>query len=208
MTDEPLRPIGYALFEAARELDTETMLVEIRPRKSNGEEPPPAVAEMMKAVDVVLCPTSKSLTHTDARRAASAAGARVGTLPGVTEAIMIRCMNADYHRIADRTFRLCALLERSKTVRVGQGTGRHRHHHADRRPGGARQLGAVPRRRASGATCRPARPTSRRSRDSRNGVVVVDGSMAGVGLTDDADPDHGEGRLRRGHRGWRRGRRH
>ena len=52
---------------------------------------------LMTKVDVVLCPTSKSLTHTDSRRAASAKGVRVATLPGVTEEIMVRCMNADYH---------------------------------------------------------------------------------------------------------------
>ena len=96
VTDEPLRPIGYALRQAAKDLGHEVMLVEILPRHTNGEEPPPQVAEMMAKMDVVLCPTSKSLTHTDARRAASAAGARVGTLPGVTEDIMVRCMNADY----------------------------------------------------------------------------------------------------------------
>ena len=79
------------------------VLVEILPRRSNGEEPPPQIAHLMGTVDVVLCPTSKSLTHTDARRRASAAGARVGTLPGVTEDIMVRCMNADYTRIAERT---------------------------------------------------------------------------------------------------------
>ena len=93
------------------------------PRKSNGEEPPPEVADLMKQFDVVLCPTSKSLTHTDSRRAASAAGARVATLPGVTEAIMVRCMNADYDEIAARTYRLCALLEQTTTVRVTAPAG-------------------------------------------------------------------------------------
>src|SRR5512138_330070 len=85
VTDAPLRAIGYALRQAAVDLGHEVMLVEIVPRRTNGEEPPPQIADLMAKVDVVLCPTSKSLTHTDARRAASAAGARVGTLPGVTE---------------------------------------------------------------------------------------------------------------------------
>src|SRR5512142_3086827 len=83
VTDAPLRTIGYALRQAAVDLGLEVMLVEILPRHTNGEEPPAQVADLMTKVDVVLCPTSKSLTHTDARRAASAAGVRVGTLPGV-----------------------------------------------------------------------------------------------------------------------------
>ena len=180
VTDEPLRLIGYALFEAARELDTETMLVEIRPRQSNGEDPPPAVAGMMKSADVVLCPTSKSLTHTDARRAASAAGARVGTLPGVTEAIMIRCMNADYHRIADRTFGLCALLGRTKIVRVVTQAGTDitmpiagREAHAS--SGIFREKGQWGNLPTGEAYLAPLEGQS-------NGVVVVDGSMAGVGM--------------------------
>src|SRR5512141_2955277 len=102
VTDEPLRTIGYALWQAAKELGSEVMIVEMLPRTTNGEEPPAEIAELMKKVDVVLCTTSKSLTHTDSRRAASAAGARVATLPGVNEEIMVRCMNADYHAIADR----------------------------------------------------------------------------------------------------------
>src|SRR5262245_16518190 len=95
--DEPLRNIGSALWEACKELSNEVFLVEMIPRKTNGEEPPKELAELMKMVDVVLCPTSKSLTHTDSRRAASACGVRIATLPSVTEEIMVRCMNADYN---------------------------------------------------------------------------------------------------------------
>src|SRR5512138_943303 len=116
ITDEPLRLIGHALRLAAQNLGLDVTLVEILPRKTNGAEPPQPVAELMKQFDVVLCPTSKSLTHTDSRRAASSAGVRVGTLPGVTEEIMVRCMNADYHAIAARTYRLCDLLGRTHTV--------------------------------------------------------------------------------------------
>jgi len=50
------------------------MVVEIIPRKRNGEEPPQPVAELMRHVDVVLAPTSKSITHTVARGNACKAG--------------------------------------------------------------------------------------------------------------------------------------
>jgi leucyl aminopeptidase (aminopeptidase T) len=180
VTDEPLRPIGYALREAARSLGHDVVVVEILPRKTNGEEPPAAIAELMTRMDVVLCPTSKSLTHTDARRAASAAGTRVATLPGVTEEIMVRCMNADYHQIADRTHRLCALMEQTKVIRVQApgGTdielpiaGRHAHASSGlfREKG---QWGNLPTGEAYLA------PLEGKS----NGVVVVDGSMAGIGV--------------------------
>jgi leucyl aminopeptidase (aminopeptidase T) len=180
VTDEPLRAIGYALWQAAKDLGHEVVLVEILPRTSNGEEPPAPIAWLMTKMDVVLCPTSKSLTHTEARRAASAAGVRVGTLPGVTEDIMVRCMNADYTRIAARTATLCALMEQTRTVRVQAPAGTDitmpiegRHAHASnglfRHKG---EWGNLPTGEAYLA------PLEGRS----NGVVVVDGSMAGIGL--------------------------
>jgi len=181
VTDEPLRSIAYALQRAATELGHEVVMVEMLPRRSNGEEPPPFVAEMMAKADVVLCPTSKSLTHTDARRAATAAGARVGTLPGVTEDIMVRCMNADYHRISERTHRLCALLEKTSTIRVTAPAGTDivmpvagRRAHASSGLFRARgQWGNLPTGEAYLA------PLENLS----EGIVVVDGSMAGVGVT-------------------------
>jgi hypothetical protein len=60
VTDEPLRRIGYALQHAARALGHEVVLAEMLPRRSNGEEPPPQIADLMTSMDVVLCPT---LTH-------------------------------------------------------------------------------------------------------------------------------------------------
>jgi leucyl aminopeptidase (aminopeptidase T) len=65
ITDEPARKIGYVLWEAAKDLGAQAILTEIMTPKSNGEEPPEPVAELMKLVDVILIPTSKSLSHTD-----------------------------------------------------------------------------------------------------------------------------------------------
>jgi leucyl aminopeptidase (aminopeptidase T) len=180
VTDEPMRTIGYALWKAAKELGTEAMLVEMLPRKTNGEEPPREIAELMKMVDVVLCPTTRSLTHTDSRRAASDKGVRVATLPGVTEEIMVRCMNADYNKIAERTFRLCDELEKTTLVRVEAPGGtsitlpiKGRKAHAS--SGLFREKGLWGNLPTGEAYLAPLEGQSQ-------GVVVVDGSMAGVGI--------------------------
>ena len=180
VTDEPLRTIGYAIWRATKELGNETLLVEILPRSTNGEEPPAEVAELMRKFDVVLCATSKSLTHTDSRRAASEAGVRVATLPGVTEDIMVRCMNADYHRIAERTKTLCSYLERAETVRVVSPAGtdlrmpiKGRKAHAS--TGLFRERGQWGNLPTGEAYLAPLEGVS-------DGVLVIDGSMAGVGM--------------------------
>jgi aminopeptidase len=180
VTDEPLRTLGYSLWKAAKDFGNEVLLTEILPRTSNGEEPPAEVAELMKKFDVVFCPTSKSLTHTDARRSASALGVRIATLPGVTEEIMVRCMNADYHAIAKRTYALCALMEHTSIIRVTSPAGtdmtlpiKGRTAHASSglfyEKG---QSGNLPTGEAYLA------PLEHQSQ----GVVVIDGSMAGVGI--------------------------
>jgi aminopeptidase len=180
VTDEPMRKLACALQQAAQEEAGEVFVVEMRPRKTNGEEPPPPVAEFMRQVDVVLCPTSRSLTHTDARRAASAQGVRVATLPGVTEEIMVRCMNADYNRIAERTRVLCERLGRTSTVRVRAPAGTDivmpiagRKAHAS--SGLFREAGQWGNLPTGEAYLAPLEGQS-------NGVVVVDGAMASVGL--------------------------
>jgi aminopeptidase len=183
ITDELERTIGYSLWKVARDMGNEVVLVEMLPRQTNGEEPPKEVAALMKMFDVVLCPTSKSLTHTDARRAASEGGTRVATLPGVTEEIMVRCMNADYDKIAARTHALCQLLEETKQIRVTAPAGtdvvlpvQGRHAHAS--SGVFRERGQWGNLPTGESYLAPLEGLS-------NGVVVVDGSMASIGIVRD-----------------------
>ena len=123
ITDETKREIGYSLFDNAKRLGHKALLLEMPVGKINGEEPPKQVSEMMQKFDVVLVPTAKSVTHTDARRNASAKGARVATFPGITKEIMIRGMNADYKAISKRSLKLKKILERTKRVKITAPAG-------------------------------------------------------------------------------------
>src|SRR3970040_1702852 len=123
ITDEQKREIGYALYINALRLGHQSLYIEMKSGKVNGEEPPEAVAELMQKFDVVLCPTAKSLTHTNARRAASAKGVRVATFPGITEEVMIRGMNADYKKIAALSIKLKKILEKEKRIKVTAPAG-------------------------------------------------------------------------------------
>lgn len=118
VTDEFKRKIGYSLFQNAKRLGHEAVYLEFKSREMHGQEPPQQIAEMMKLFDVVLCPTAKSLTHTNARRNASTLGARIATFPGITEEIMIRGLNADYKKIAALTIKLQEIMNDVNIVRV------------------------------------------------------------------------------------------
>jgi len=118
LTDDRTIKIGQALFDTGKNFAKESTMIIMQERKINGEEPPSAIAELMTKFDVVICPTRKSLTHTEARRNACTAGARVGTMPGISEEVMIRTLKADYHKIAERTYKLTQILDGAKEARI------------------------------------------------------------------------------------------
>src|SRR5258708_176998 len=98
--DPDRREIARVFWEEARAKGAEVILVEMLPRKNSGEEPPAPITQLMAESNVVLCPTTKSLSHTQARRIASARGARIASLPRITKEMGIRCLTADYGNIA------------------------------------------------------------------------------------------------------------
>jgi aminopeptidase len=180
ITDDQKKEIGYALYINALRLGHQALFIEMKSGKINGEEPPEAVAELMQKFDVVLCPTAKSLTHTNARRAASAKGVRVATFPGITKDVMIRGMNADYNKISKLSIKLKGILEKGNHVRVSSALGtdisfsiKGRTSHASKGLFHAKgESGNLP----TGETfLAPVEGTS-------NGIFIVDGSMAGLGL--------------------------
>jgi aminopeptidase len=89
------RELGERLRDESRAAGAESVLAVMSERASHAAEPPPTIAAAMLEADVVLAPTVQSLSHTAARKAASDAGARIATLPGVTDEMLARVMSAD-----------------------------------------------------------------------------------------------------------------
>ena len=100
VTDDKRMAIGEALYEVASGTTDDTALVRYPPGEQHGAEPPAPVAAAMAGADVVLAPTTKSLSHTRARTDANEDGTRVATLPGITEEVFRVGLDADYEEIA------------------------------------------------------------------------------------------------------------
>jgi leucyl aminopeptidase (aminopeptidase T) len=158
-----------------------TMAV-ISERDSAAAEPPAAVAAAMSAADVVLAPTIQSLSHTAARKAASEAGVRIGTLPGVTEEMLVRLMSADLEEIRRRGWAIVSALNGGAEARI---TCRHG---SDFRIGLEGRLGIVDAGELSSRGAFGNLPSGESFiaplEDTGEGTLVVDGSIAEVGLID------------------------
>ena len=63
-----------------------------------------------------IAPTTRSLSHTRARKAANESGARGATLPGVTADLLTRLMGADLDALRPRSRRLAQLLNDSDSA--------------------------------------------------------------------------------------------
>ncbi|HEX7358300.1 MAG TPA: aminopeptidase [Ignavibacteriaceae bacterium] len=185
ITDEQKREIGLSLHNNAIRLGYQSLLIEMKSGKINGEEPSDVVADLMQKFDVVFCPTAKSLTHTDARRNASAKGVRIATFPGITKEVMIRGLNADYKKISALTIKLQKILETGKIIRVTAPAGTDISFSIEGRKAYASK-GLFHAKGESGNL-----PTGEAFlapvEGSSNGVFVVDGSMAGLGLIKNAN---------------------
>lgn len=173
--------IASTLYDRAVELGCDPVLMTMEPRGVHGQEPPKAVAEAMAAADVVLAPTSKSLTHTQAKINAKMAGARIATMPGISLEMMgSGGITADFLAIRDTAFELKSRLDSVNEVRITTDLGTdiifnvkgcdwRVDHGICHEPGSSSNLPAgevfvAPK--------------------SGNGVFVVDGSMGGLGILD------------------------
>jgi aminopeptidase len=179
--DPATQRIGERLRDRSGEAGAEAVLAVITERPSHGAEPPRTVAEAMAAADVVMAPTVQSLSHTAARKRATDAGARCATLPGVTEEMLARVMGADMEGLRRKGHAVAEALDRASQARITDSNGTDLRLDLSAREAiadageltGPNAFGNLP---CGEAFISPA---------GGEGTLVIDGSLAGIGLVDD-----------------------
>lgn len=180
ISDEGKREIGLSLFEVGKILCKESVYVEMKSREINGEEPPMQIAELMKSFDVVVCPTTKSLTHTNARREAVKVGVRVATMPGITKSTMIRCLSADAKKIIELTENVKQALENGKEIHIISKNGTDVKMNIDGRK--IIPSTGVLKNKGESGNLPSGEVYLAPIESSTNGEIVFDGSVAGIGI--------------------------
>ncbi len=178
VTDEPCRTVGIAIWTGLRR-NHDAILIEMIPRGIHGEEPPSIVSDALSKCDVFIIPTSRSLTHTQARITANKNGARGATMPGITVEMMLRTLSADYRRIENLTKRVGRKLSNAKRAYVESESGTKLELSLSRRSccldtGIVKRKGGFSNLPAGEAYIAPVEAGS-------NGTIVVDGSFAPIG---------------------------
>ncbi len=175
--------LGALIRIVAQGEGADATLAVIAERDSHAAEPPATVAAAMLAADVVIAPTLQSLSHTAARKAASEAGVRIATMPGVTEEMLARVMGAEMDELRRRGEAICALLDGGAEARITCANGSDLRLGLETRrsivdAGDLSAPGAFGNLPCGEGFIAPLEGTG-------EGTLVVDGSIAGVGLLEE-----------------------
>lgn len=171
--------LGVLLRIHAQGEGGEATLAVISERDSHAAEPPRTVASAMLAADIIVAPTVQSISHTEARRKASEAGARVASMPGVTGEMLARVMSADLRLLRKRGAALSRALGAGSEARITCANGSDLRLRLDERSA-IIDAGALSMRGAFGnipcgeAFIAPVEGVG-------EGKLVVDGSIAAIG---------------------------
>jgi leucyl aminopeptidase (aminopeptidase T) len=173
--------LGERLREQAASAGAEAVVAVISERASHAAEPPQTVAEAMAVADVLLAPTVQSLSHTAARKRASENGARAATMPGATEEMIARVMSADMEGLRRKGHAVAKALDGASEAQITDSNGTDLRLDLSGREaipdaGELTEPGAFGNLPCGEGFISPA---------DGDGTLVVDGSIAGIGLVDE-----------------------
>lgn len=181
VVDDTTKDLGQAFYELGQTLAGETFLLRMAERDNHGQEPPYPVAAAMAECDLLLLLTRYSLSHTQARKRACDRGARVASMPGLSEDMLLRSLKKEdmeeIHRLG-KAYK--SVLDEGSQVRLISPAGTDLSFSIQGRSafnddGRLSLAGAFGNLPAGEAYLAPLEGTAQ-------GKLVVDGSMAGLGL--------------------------
>ncbi len=115
--DTPTR-IAKALEIAAIELGGKVVgTIKLNPLRAHSA-PIPRAKKLFSHADIVVAPTSKSISHSPETWNAKKNGTRFASMPGITEELFVQAMSADFSQIRKNCARLKKIFDKANSVRV------------------------------------------------------------------------------------------
>lgn len=179
LCDSPMQDLASQFFKVADTFTHFPSLYVLKELTQANEEPDPAVAQLMHAQDAIILITSRSLSHTKARHNASKNGARIISMPGVSEDILCRTINGHYKQILHKSRKLADILTIGRSAKLTSPSGTNLSFSIAKQPGYAdtgmvHEPGHFSNLPAGEACVGPVHGTA-------EGKIVIDGSFPGVG---------------------------
>ena len=122
VTDREGCMIFVALCAAAEQLGGDITEVYLSPNRMHSA-PIPVAKNIFAKSDVIVAPTRISITHSPETYLARKNGARVVSMPDVTESMFLRAMEADNSKISKIHSKLMRSLAKVKQIRITSPSG-------------------------------------------------------------------------------------
>lgn len=179
LCNEPQRRLAEAFATAARERTRAVRVLEYPTLSRDSEEPPAPVAQALLDASVAVATTTFSISHTDARQAASTSGVRIAGIY-VSEDAFVRTIDVDYDLVERSSAEIAAALTAADSCRIISAAGtnvslRIAGREAICDDGDLEGAGAFGNLPAGEAYIAPQETTG-------EGTIVFDGALAGHGL--------------------------
>ena len=182
ITDKKLKFIGEILYKNSLKITKNSKLILTKIPKTHGTEPPKYIADEMLNQEAILMPTTKSLSHTTARKNASKKGVRIASMPGITKEMMKRTLNVNFNKIKKINNGLISKLKNKNKIKITTSKGTEIEFYAE----GRKWLsddGIYTKKGAFGNL--PAGEIFIALLEGKtNGTIIVDASVASLGKVD------------------------
>ncbi len=123
VTDGNAPNLFKALRENAKQLGAAVSVFAVS-QKRRDSEPIPQARSLFNSADVIIAPTAKSISHCpETRVARKHFGARVASMPGITEKLFLKALDCNASRVRKTCARLLKQLKHARIVCVKTASG-------------------------------------------------------------------------------------
>ena len=121
--DKETEDLAERFTDIAKESLDKVESLKIPVLNANGAEPRKKEGQKFLNCNVLILLTSKSLSHTKARRDCTKKGIRIASMPGITNSILKRSIDVDYDKLKEDSKRAGRLINSASEVRIKTGYG-------------------------------------------------------------------------------------
>lgn len=180
VTEQSRYPIAQALATEVYRVGAEATVCIMEPRVQDSAEPPKNIAAAMLASDAFISVVGKSITHTQAVKAAVAGGSRGLVLTHFTEEMMIRGgIEGDFQALKPICIGMAQAMAGAEKIVLTSPSGTHLEYSAKGRRGNHLYCMVEP---GEFSTLPTVEANVSPVEGTANGIIVADGSIPYIGI--------------------------
>ncbi len=118
LADEPLQELSRLFYEGLQPFKSSLHYLVLPAIHNHSFELPPPISAFMSHMNAILMLTSRSLSHTEARRQACREGVRILCVEGMSEEVLKRTEPWNYAKLHDKSRKIADILTIGRSIHL------------------------------------------------------------------------------------------